>query len=119
MSLEQKKVVALGAQVFGLLNMQSQSERMMRFLEEAGELVQAGGLSRESAHILIDYVYDRPVEKEMHKEVGGVQITLFALADAFDINVETAYKTEFNRVKEKAAMCAQKHKDKPSSVRAV
>lgn len=119
MSLEQKKVVALGAEVFGEPNMKSRDERMIRFMEEAAELVQAGGMTREMAHRMIDYSYGRPKETEMHKEVGGVQITLFALADSFGIDVETAYKTEFNRVKDKAAECRIKHQGKPKSVKAV
>lgn len=119
MSLEQKKVVALGSEVFGEPNMKSIDERMIRFIEEAMELVQAGGMTQDMAHRLVDYVYGRPKEQEIHKEVGGVQITLFALADALGIDVETAYKTEFNRVKAKVDQCREKHRNKPQSVRAI
>lgn len=117
--LEQKKVVALGASIFGVENMTSRDERMIRFLEEAGELVQAGGMTREMAHRMIDYAYDRPKETEIHKEIGGVQITLLALAEAFGEDVQQAYLTEFKRVQDKAEQCRAKHLAKPKAVRAV
>src|SRR5882724_8875808 len=36
------------------------AERCHRFYEEAGELVQALGMTREEAHKLVDYTWDRP-----------------------------------------------------------
>ncbi|MDR3551234.1 MAG: hypothetical protein P4L31_07515 [Candidatus Babeliales bacterium] len=56
-------------------------ERNHRFLEESLELVQSTGCSREDAHALVDYVFDRPVG-EVYQEIGGVMVTLSALCSA-------------------------------------
>lgn len=53
-------------------------ERNHRFFEESSELVQACGMSKEEAHMLVDYVYGRPVGEKL-QEVGGVMVTLAAL----------------------------------------
>lgn len=71
-------------------------ERNHRFLEEALELVQACGCSKDDAHKLVDYVYARPVgDKE--QETGGVMITLAALANIYDIRLSTAAEKELER----------------------
>ena len=54
-------------------------ERVARFGEEALELQQALGQSREDAHALVDYVFDRPVG-EPAQEMGGTMTTLALLA---------------------------------------
>lgn len=51
------------------------TERTHRFLEEALELVQASGCTKEEARLMIDYVFDRPVGAQ-DQEVGGVMVTL-------------------------------------------
>lgn len=56
-------------------------ERNHRFLEESLELVQSTGCSREDAHKLVDYVFDRTIG-EVHQEIGGVMVTLAALCSA-------------------------------------
>ena len=57
------------------------TERNHRFLEEALELVQSKGCTASEAHQLVDYVFSRPVG-EPFQELGGVMVTLAALADA-------------------------------------
>jgi len=60
-------------------------ERNHRFLEEALELCQSLGGTQEDAHVLVDYVYGRPVGRPVgrpQQEVGGVLITLAALCGA-------------------------------------
>ena len=42
-------------------------QRNHRFLEEALELVQACDCTREEAHMLVDYVYGRPVGEKTNK----------------------------------------------------
>lgn len=78
-------------------------ERNHRFFEESTELVQACGMSREDAHKLVDYTYDRPIG-EKHQEVGGVMVTLAALCLANDINVTDAAETEYKRISDFVTM---------------
>lgn len=61
-------------------------DRSHRFTEEALELAQATGTTREDAHKLVDYVYDRPTG-EVSNEVGGVLLTTAALCTALGINL--------------------------------
>src|SRR5437899_8158554 len=62
-------------------------ERTHRFLEEALELAQANGCSREHVQMLLDYVYSRPAGWPEY-EVGGVMVTLAALCSATRIDME-------------------------------
>ena len=55
-------------------------ERSHRFLEEALELVQVIGCSREEAHNLVDYTYNRYIG-ELDQEIGGVMTTLAVLCE--------------------------------------
>src|SRR5258708_2977034 len=59
--------------------------RSFRFLEEALELVQVTGCTREEAHQLVDYVFERPVG-ELVNEMGGALLTLVALATAMKLD---------------------------------
>ncbi len=72
-------------------------ERNHRFFEEAGELVQACGMTREEAHMLVDYTWSRPVG-EATQEVGGVMVTLAALCVANELDMHAAGETELARV---------------------
>ncbi|WP_227789506.1 MULTISPECIES: hypothetical protein [unclassified Burkholderia] len=72
-------------------------ERNHRFFEEAGELVQACGMTREEAHALVDYTWSRPVG-EPTQEVGGVMVTLAALCLANGLCMHTAGETELARI---------------------
>lgn len=72
-------------------------ERNHRFLEEALELVQACGCTAEEAHTLVDYSFGRPVG-EKSQEVGGVMVTLAALCDAQNLNLEACASDELDRV---------------------
>lgn len=71
-------------------------ERTFRFLEEALELGQATGATREDALQLVDYVFGRPVG-EPFQEVGGTMTTLASLCNAIDINLVTAAENELFR----------------------
>jgi hypothetical protein len=72
-------------------------ERNFRFLEEALELVQSLGLTREESLRVVDYVYSRP-SGSAEQEVGGVLTTLAVLCSANDIQMETQGYRELNRV---------------------
>lgn len=54
------------------------TERSFRFLEEALELCQSIGCTREQAARLVEYVYGREAGRK-GQEVGGVMVTLAAL----------------------------------------
>lgn len=73
-----------------------QVERTFRFLEEALELAQANGCSREDALRLIDYVYGRPHGRP-EEEVGGVMVTLAGLCSAVGIDMSEAGDRELQR----------------------
>jgi NTP pyrophosphatase (non-canonical NTP hydrolase) len=68
-------------------------ERMHRFVEEAIELAQAAGCTREEFHLLIDYVYGRPAG-DLTKEVGGVMVTLAGLCESANIDLAQAADDE-------------------------
>lgn len=74
----------------------NKSERSFRFIEEAVELVQASGTSKEDVLKIIDYVYSRPIG-EVSQEVGGVMVTLTSLCTAHGIKLDDAAETELAR----------------------
>lgn len=72
------------------------TERNHRFLEESLELVQAMGCTVNEAHMLVDYVFGRPVG-EPEQEVGGAMVTLAALCAAADFSMASCGDTELVR----------------------
>lgn len=88
------------------------AERTHRFLEEALELAQANGCSREDAAALVQYVYDRPVGHP-DLEVGGTMVTLAALCSASDINMDEAGDRELDRNWERIDQIRAKQASKP------
>lgn len=81
----------------GIAAWQTDKERAYRFFEEAGELFQAMGMGREDAIKVVDYVYGRPVG-EVSQEIGGVMITLLALASQQRQSVSKSLETEYERI---------------------
>ena len=114
----QKYGVAIGREVFGDENMDNKAERLMRFGEEAMELLQAGDVTEEQAYQIVGYVFGRPKETDISKEFAGCQLTLLSCADAHKIDVALAFDTEARRVLAKKDACRAKHDAKPASVRA-
>ena len=88
------------------------TERCDRALEEQLELGQSVGHARESAHALVDYVYDRPAG-EPEQELGGVMVTLAALAQAIGLDMAAAGKVELARVWTKVDQIRAKQAAKP------
>ncbi|WP_063778208.1 hypothetical protein [Burkholderia cepacia] len=82
---------------FGAAISADRNERNDRFYEEAGELAQARGMTREEAHVLVDYTWSRPVG-EARQEVGGVMVTLAALCSANDLDMQAAGEAELARI---------------------
>ena len=86
--------------------------RHVRFYEEATELIQAGNISREHAHMLVDYVYGRPTGEVM-QEIGGVMITVSLLASAHEHHLREAANRELTRCWDKMDAIREKQKMKP------
>ena len=74
----------------------SEVERAHRFLEEALELVQANGSSKEDALALVDYVFDRP-SGDPENEVGGVMVTLAVLCQVTGLDMMSSAEKELSR----------------------
>lgn len=79
----------------------NKKERNFRFLEEALELVQAAGCSKEDAIALVDYVYDRPTG-EVEVEVGNVMVTLAAFCNAHGFSMNDCMVKELERINDPA-----------------
>lgn len=90
----------------------SRQERNHRFLEEALELVQALGCTREEADQLVAYVYDRKVGAPM-QEAGGVLVCLAALCTAAGLDMDAAGENELARIWTKIEQIRAKHAAKP------
>ncbi len=82
---------------FGPEIAKDRTERNHRFLEEALELVQAGGCSKSEVLQLVDYVFGRPAGV-ISQEVGGVTVTLAALCEAFKLDMNACAEEEITRV---------------------
>ncbi len=90
----------------------NRQERTHRFLEEALELAQANGCSREDAQMLVDYVYSRPAGLP-ENEVGGVMVTLAGLCSATAIDMQDEGDHELDRNWERINTIRQKQASKP------
>lgn len=99
---------------FGAEIAADQIERNHRFFEEATELVQAKGMTREEAHQLVDYTYNRPVG-DPGQEVGGVMVTLAALCNASALDIALESRIEMARISSPVIMqkIRQKQAAKP------
>lgn len=82
---------------FGDDHAKSIEQRGIRLAEEAIEAAQASGCQKDMLHRLVDHIYGRPVGK-LHQELGGVGVTLLALAQAAGVDAETAEVREVDRI---------------------
>jgi hypothetical protein len=98
---------------FGEAILNDKVERNHRFLEEALELAQACACTREDAHTLVDYVFDRPVGRPK-QEVGGVMVTLAALCLVHKMNMHDEGAKELHRIWGKVEAIKAKHDRKPT-----
>lgn len=73
------------------------TERCYRFLEEAGELCQALGMSRDQARAMIDYTFSREAG-EPKQELGGTMVTLAALCNAAGLDMTGEGEVELARI---------------------
>ena len=86
-------------------------ERNWRFGEEALELMQANGATREQVLALVDYVFNRPVG-ELRQEVGGTLVCLAALCTAADLDMEPSGEAELIRCWQNQDHIRAKHQSK-------
>lgn len=92
----QLRIIDWMMETFSMEVCRNKIERNHRFLEESLELVQAMGCTQADAHMLVDYVYGRPVG-EPEQEVGGVMVTLAALCAAADFSMADLGNRELER----------------------
>lgn len=92
----QKVVVEWGTRCFGADHMQDRIVRAARFIEEAAELAQAVGLTKEHAIRAIDHVYSRDPGQPW-QEAGGSAVTLMALCDAIGLSADDCERREIAR----------------------
>lgn len=76
-------------------------ERARRFLEEAIELCQAVGVTRQETDTVADYVFGREPGRPA-QEIGGAMVTLNCLAEVLDESVCKAELDEWQRVQSKS-----------------
>lgn len=84
---------------FGSRIAADRAERNHRFIEEALELVQSLGCTREEVETLVDYVFARK-GGEPTQEVGGVMVTLASLCLANQMDMHSAGYHELARIKQ-------------------
>lgn len=108
----QSRVLPWLLECFGEAITNDATERSHRFLEEAGELVQACGTTRSEAHQLVDYVFSRP-KGEKTQEAGGVMVTLAALCIAQKIDMHDCGEVELERIWTRVEQIRAKQAAKP------
>lgn len=96
----QATVYDWGVRAFGAEQMTSTAQRGIRMAEEAIELAQACGVDLAQLHKLADYVYGRPVGT-IASELGGVGVTLLALAQSCGLDADECERAEVVRVTSK------------------
>lgn len=97
----QKTVSEWCARAFGRDHASSVPQRGIRLLEEAIEAYQACGCDPAMAHKLVDFVFSRP-PGALNQELGGIGITLLALATAAGLSADTEEAREWRRVRSKS-----------------
>lgn len=85
---------------FGDHDARSIPQRGLRLVEEAIETAQACGCDAAMLHRLIDHIYAKPVG-ELGLELGGLGVTMLALAEAAGFSADAAEVNEIQRVTSK------------------
>ncbi len=93
----QKRVADWCAAAFGSDHAASVPQRGIRLAEEAIEAAQAAQCDIAMIHKLVDHVYSKPSGK-LSQELGGVGITLLALAQASGLSADQEERIELERV---------------------
>lgn len=95
--IRQVVVSRWAAQAFGVEQATSLPQRGIRLLEEAVEAAQAAGVDRGTARTVLEFVFDRP-PGQLGQELGGVGVTVLALAQAAGLSAEAEEEREVERV---------------------
>lgn len=83
---------------FGDDHVYNEKVRGLRIAEEAIELIQANGVPKEKALLLIEIVYAKPLG-DAYQELGGVALTSSVYAAAkFNKDIEEVTRVELDRV---------------------
>ena len=101
--------------VFGKEVLNDKKERTHRFIEEAVELAQVMGYTKEEMQAMIEYVYARPVG-EITQEVGGVLHCLAALCTAENVSMNGAAFCILKYCEDRSDAIREKHSKKPDSI---
>lgn len=72
-------------------------ERTRRLVEEVLEFAQAADLPRETAHRLVDYVYDRD-KGGVVSELGGLSVALLAVYASLGESFDRLVQDELDRI---------------------
>lgn len=81
---------------FGQAYITSLDERALRFFEEAGELCQSAGMTKEQALAMVEYTWSREPGEPV-QELGGATVTLSLLATALGLQHGEAARNELQR----------------------
>lgn len=115
MILYQERIDNWMLNTFGEEILSDRKERSHRFAEEAIELLQATGYTKEELLTMIDYVYNRPVG-EVRQEVGGTIHCLSALCTAHNIVMSHEALTVMHLCEANSDKIRDKHFNKPDSI---
>lgn len=97
---------------FGVDHVSDYGIRALRTGEEAVELMQALGVPKEKALLLVETVYARPVGKA-EQELGGVLLTAAILCESLGVDYDEIFERELLRVLTKPPKeMAQRNQDK-------
>lgn len=84
-------------QAFGQDESGNPRHRALRLVEEAIEAAQAVGADPKLLHQLVDHIYAKPAG-EISQELGGVGVTVLALANACGLSADECEASEVERV---------------------
>lgn len=112
----QNRVFKWAMSCLGKKNATDLEERRCRFFEESCELVQAAGLPKEKAQIILDHVYSCDVG-DLEQEVGCVMLTLGVFCESQNIDLEACAEAEYERVSSRPDKIRQKYYAKPPEIR--
>lgn len=93
----QQEIAIWARQAFGEIEATDLPQRGVRLLEEAIEAFQACGGNEEIAHKLVSFVFTRP-PGTIGQELGGIALTVFALAAAAGLSADEEEQREIHRV---------------------
>lgn len=115
MILYQERIDRWMLETFGEEILMDKKERAHRFAEEAIELLQTTGYTKEELQTMIDYVYNRPVG-EVRQEVGGTIHCLSALCTAHNITMSHEALVVMHYCEHNSKKIRDKHFNKPDSI---